>query len=202
MATIRHGETDYNRENRYAGSIDVPLSDTGKKDARGASAVIQSMDFDVTLVSPLLRALETARILTEGRMDIITCPLARERNYGVLEGLTSADVERIRPPIHFIRAGSDYHSLDIPQAETFEELRERAEAFFEYIIEDFTGQKVLLVSHGTFLQQLHGLLRGQDWIEALGRHVGNLELTRFDMDEKTVMSEDHIPLVGRRQVEF
>jgi broad specificity phosphatase PhoE len=202
LATVRHGETDYNRESRYAGTIDIPLNEAGRNDACDASRRLQGMHFDVSVVSPLRRAIETAEILTKGRIEIIPCPYARERNYGVLQGLTSADVESITPPIHFIKVGDDYHSLDPPQAETLEDLRKRTEALFQYITDHFTGRNVLVVSHGVFLQQLHGLLRRQDWIEALGKYVGNLELTRFHLERRKVVAEDCVQLVKREQIKF
>jgi len=202
LTTVRHGETDYNKENRYAGTIDVPLNEAGRKDVCHAATLIRSMRFDVAIVSPLRRAIETAQLLTEGCIEIVPSSFAQERNYGNLQGLYYAEVERIRPPIHFIKVGGDYHSLNPPQAETFEELRARAEAFHEYIIANFMGQRILVVSHGVFLQQFHGLLRGKDWIESLGTSVGNLELTTFHFEGKTVTSEDSMHLVKRKQSSF
>jgi broad specificity phosphatase PhoE len=199
---VRHGETDYNKENRYAGTIDIPLNEAGRNDVSRAATLIRSMKFDVALVSPLRRATETAQLLTEGRIEIVPSSYAQERNYGILQGCAYADVEHIRPPIHFIKVGGDYHSLNPPQAETFEELRARAEAFYEYIITHFMGQRILVVSHGVFLQQFHGLLRGKDWIESLGTSVGNLELTTFRFEGKTVMSEDRMHLTKRKQSNF
>jgi probable phosphoglycerate mutase len=202
LATVRHGETDFNRESRYAGTIDVPLNDAGKEDALLASTRIRAMNFDVSIVSPLKRAIQTAQILTGEGMEIVQCDHARERDYGALQGLTSADVETIRPPIHFIKVGGDYHSLDPLRAESFEDLRKRAEALLKYIFDDFSGQNVLVVSHGVLLQQLHGLLRGQDWIEALGSHVGNLELTKFYLEGTKVVSEDIMRLMEREMIMF
>lgn len=202
LTTVRHGETDYNKENRYAGTIDIPLNESGRNDVSLAAAHIRSMEFDLALVSPLRRATETAHILTEGRIKIVPSSYAQERNYGILQGCVYADVEHIRPPIHFIKVGGDYHSLNPPQAETFDELRARAEAFFEYIITQFMGKRILIVSHGVFLQQFHGLLRGKDWIESLGTSVGNLELTTFHFEEQTVVSEEHMHLAKRKQSNF
>ena len=202
IATIRHGETDYNKESRYAGTIDIPLNEAGRRDAWQASTQIRFLDFDVAIVSPLSRAVETAEILTEGRLEIIPCKFALERDFGQLQGLTIAEVERFRPPIHFIRVGADYHSIDPPQAESFEDLRERAKKFFQYLIDGYMGRNVLVVSHGTFLQQFHGVLRGDDWIESLGRHVGNLELTTFGLEGDFVASEDCKRLMRREQVMF
>lgn len=202
LATVRHGETDYNREKKYAGSIDVPLSEAGKKDAGEAAPHIRLLEFDIALTSPMKRAIETARILTEGKTEIVVSPFARERNYGILEGKAFSDVEHLRPPVHFIKVGGDYHSLDPPKAETFEDLRARAEACHADIISRFRGKRILLVSHGVFLQQFHGVLQGKDWIESLGTSVGNLELTTFQFKGKNLISEEKIHLTKRRQANF
>ena len=202
LATVRHGETDYNKEGRYAGTIDVSLNENGRNDSRRASKIIVDMKFDVLIASPLKRAIETAQILTNGCVEIIPCPYARERDYGILQGRTSEDVDLIRPPIHFIKIGGDYHSLDPPGAETFEELRVRAARLLYFVLENFKGRRVLLVSHGVFLQQFHGVLRGQDWVEALGAHVNNLILTTFDFEDDRVVSEDQMSLTTREQSDF
>jgi broad specificity phosphatase PhoE len=202
LTTIRHGETDYNREKRYAGSIDVPLNEAGKKDVSETAPFIRSMKFEVALTSPLRRAIETAHILTEGSIEIIISPYAKERNYGILEGRAFADVEHIRPPIHFIKVGGDYHSLDPPHAETFEDLRARAEVFYDEIVSQYRGKRILVVSHGVFLQQFHGLLRGKDWIESLGTPVGNLELTTFQFEAERMISEERMHLTKRKQANF
>jgi broad specificity phosphatase PhoE len=135
-------------------------------------------------------------------MEIVVCEHARERNFGVLEGRSSADHEDLRPPIHFIKVGNDYHSMDIPSGETLEELRARAERFHRFVLDNYLGRRVLVVSHGVFLQQYHGVLRGQDWIEALSSHVGNLEMTMFHMDGDMIISEERKRLIGRGQSEF
>jgi broad specificity phosphatase PhoE len=202
IGTVRHGETDYNIQNRYAGTIDVELNEQGRTDARAASARLGQMRFDVTVTSPLKRAMETAQILTGGRIETIPCSYARERDFGVLQGVTASEVEHIRPPIHFVKVGGDYHSIDPPNAETFEEVRARAAGLRSYLLGDFNGRRVLVVSHGVFLQQFHGVMRGQDWLEALGKHVGNLELTLFNMRDDTLLSEEHIPLTERAQSDF
>ncbi|MBI0583771.1 MAG: histidine phosphatase family protein [Methanomassiliicoccus sp.] len=202
LATIRHGETDFNKQNRYAGTIDVPLNDAGREDARQACGQIEGMNFELCLSSPFKRAVETAQVLTAGKLDVIPCDHARERHFGVLQGRTIADVESVRPPIHFIKVGSDYHSVDIPEGETFPALRNRAVRFHRHLLDNYLGRRVLIVSHGVFLQQFHGLLRGQDWIEALGFHVGNLELTIFQLEGEMVVSEERRHLTGRERIDF
>jgi len=202
LATVRHGETDYNLQGRYAGSLDVPLTDAGRGDARRAAAAIRSMGFDLCLCSPFVRALETARLLTGPELEIVPAPLARERDFGQLQGRTYSDVERFRPPIHFIRVGGEYHSVDPPGAEPFPEVQARARELWQQVNDRFQGRRVLLVSHGVFLQQLHGVVRGQDWIDALGVPVNNLVLTVFGMEGGRVFSEERRPLADREQSGF
>jgi broad specificity phosphatase PhoE len=202
VATVRHGETEFNKEGRYAGSLDVPLNDSGIEDARTAAGKILSMHFDVCVSSPYVRAMETARLLTGGHVDIVSCPHARERNFGILQGRTSADVEKIRPPIHFIKVGGDYHSVDSPEAETFVEVQSRAQDLFRFISGRFHGKRVLVVSHGVFLQQFHGVLRDQEWVEALASHVRNLELTVFRLEGDRAVSEERVHLINRQQSSF
>lgn len=202
IATVRHGETEFNKEGRYAGSLDVSLNDSGLADARTAADKIGAMLFDVCVSSPYVRAMETARLVTRGRVDIVPCSHARERNFGVLQGRTSAEVDKIRPPIHFIKVGGDYHSVDPPGAETFVEVQSRARDLLRFISQRFHGKRVLVVSHGVFLQQFHGVLRGEDWVEALASHVRNLELTVFRLEGDRAVSEERVHLMERPQSSF
>jgi broad specificity phosphatase PhoE len=202
LSTIRHGETDFNKQGRYAGSIDIPLNEAGRLDAMKASANLKEVGFEVCLSSPYARAMETARLLTAGKVAIVPNDDARERHFGILQGKTSKDVETVRPPIHFIKVGGDYHSMDIPEGESLEEVRQRAQRLMDYICENHARGRVLVVSHGVLLQQLHGVVKDQDWITSLGTYVGNLELTTFAMEGERAVSEVRCHLMTREQCNF
>ena len=62
---IRHAHTSYNAEKRYAGTIDVPLSETGSRDAHEAAAKLAGVTFTVVVSSTLKRSNETARIIVD-----------------------------------------------------------------------------------------------------------------------------------------
>ncbi len=62
---IRHAHTSYNAEKRYAGTIDVPLSETGLHDASKAAAKLAGVTFTVVVSSTLKRSNETARIIVD-----------------------------------------------------------------------------------------------------------------------------------------
>lgn len=194
IMTVRHGQTDFNHQKRYAGRLDVPLNDKGVRDAAAAA---QNLTFpvDVVVSSPLVRAAETARLLVGDAHEVITSELCMERDFGVMQGLTSDEVERVRPVIAYFRAGGDFHSLNPAQGETFPALRRRARSFAADVTSQFAGRRILVVSHEVFLLQLHGLLRAETWQEAMRHRLPNLVQTTFTMQDGRLVTEDNRPLV-------
>ena len=149
--TIRHGQTDFNAEKRYAGRLDIPLNDKGCRDAQLASEALARLeiDFDLVITSSLNRSIQTARILAK-QSEVVQSALCDERDYGKMQGLNSEQVRLMEPPIHFLRVGEDEHSLNPPDGETFEMLRNRSELFRAFLFDNFSGKRALVVSHGSF----------------------------------------------------
>lgn len=84
---FRHGETDWNVEKRSQGWIDIPLNNTGVKQAKDLAKVLEPIDLDIIISSPLSRSLDTAKIVAEPQnIKIITHDDLRERNFGILGG--------------------------------------------------------------------------------------------------------------------
>jgi 2,3-bisphosphoglycerate-dependent phosphoglycerate mutase len=97
LAMVRHGESDWNRENRFTGWVDVDLSDTGVAQARRAGDLLRAegLEFDLAFTSVLKRAIRTLWIALEG-MDRMWLPQVaswrlNERHYGALQGLNKAE---------------------------------------------------------------------------------------------------------------
>lgn len=95
MVLLRHGESQWNLENRFTGWVDVPLSPKGQEEAREAGRKLTGYRFDRAYTSVLTRAIDTLRIVLEviGQTDI---PIEKnqalnERMYGDLQGLNKAD---------------------------------------------------------------------------------------------------------------
>ncbi|MBR3041256.1 MAG: histidine phosphatase family protein, partial [Eubacterium sp.] len=85
---IRHGKTDWNNLHKIQGRTDVPLNEEGRAMAREAAVEYKNVHFDVCYCSPLIRAMETAEILLEGRdVPIITDDRLMEMCFGVYEGV-------------------------------------------------------------------------------------------------------------------
>src|SRR5687767_6513545 len=97
LILLRHGESTWNRENRFTGWTDVDLSPTGTEEARRAGRALldQGFTFDVAYTSLLKRAIRTLWIVLD-EMDLMWIPVHRswrlnERHYGALQGLNKAE---------------------------------------------------------------------------------------------------------------
>jgi 2,3-bisphosphoglycerate-dependent phosphoglycerate mutase len=97
VVLLRHGESEWNRENRFTGWVDVDLSEKGRAEARSAAELLKAegFTFDVAFTSVLKRAIRTLWIVTD-EMDLLWIPVERswrlnERHYGALQGLDKAE---------------------------------------------------------------------------------------------------------------
>jgi 2,3-bisphosphoglycerate-dependent phosphoglycerate mutase len=97
VVLLRHGESDWNRENRFTGWTDVDLSDRGREEARAAGQLLakEGYTFDYSFTSVLKRAIRTHWIVLD-EMDLLWIPVQRswrlnERHYGDLQGLNKAE---------------------------------------------------------------------------------------------------------------
>jgi broad specificity phosphatase PhoE len=200
ISTLRHAHTQYNAEKRYAGSIDIPLSDTGVEDSKIAAKKLAGTKFDVVITSNLKRAIQTAQILIGDSALTVQSELCTERNFGIMEGLTWDDVQSLQPPVLMINVGNDLHTVNPKDGEPFEDVWDRAKKLRQLIFQAYRGMNILVVSHGVFLQMFHGVLRGGNCIESLASYPSNLELARFQfegeqlVDEKVVRLLDSEPL--------
>lgn len=194
ISTMRHAHTQYNAEKRYAGTIDIPLSPVGIRDAQKAAAKLAGVDFDVVITSGQKRAYQTAEILVGEKVPIVRNELCNERRFGIMEGLTWDDIQYLDPPILMIRVGADLHTVNPRGGEPFEEVWERAKRFRRFVFEKYAGSNVLVVSHGVFLQMFHGVLRGLNCIESLASYPANLELARFRFSGRRLTEESVVGL--------
>lgn len=95
LYVFRHGQTDYNKENRVQGqSNDLPLNETGRQQAKALAERLKDINLEVIFSSPLKRAIETAEAISELKnIPIIIEPDLIETNLGEIEGLTIAEID-------------------------------------------------------------------------------------------------------------
>jgi probable phosphoglycerate mutase len=146
IVLIRHGETDWNRDDRFQGHADIPLNEAGRVQARQLVLDLEGEEFEAAYSSPLLRAYETATIVAD-HFELAVEPVTdlMEVDVGSWSGLTRLEVEA-RFPDGF-RRWLDYgHGWD--DGETYEDLGARVVSGLARIAARHPGTRILAVTHG------------------------------------------------------
>ena len=134
---VRHGQTDWNLEGRYAGRIDVPLNDKGIEQANIIKEELKDIHFDLVFSSPLIRAYKTAETIYGG--EIIKDERIIERCNGDLEGKLKTEITF---EVDFNYINGSGHNI-----ESITEFRERIFNFFDEILDNYKGKNILVVTH-------------------------------------------------------
>ena len=154
MLLLRHAETDWNRERRFQGGRDVPLSATGRQQAESAARLLAATRLDAVWSSPLRRARDTAAAIAAPQGLCVREEAAfREMGFGEWEGLTRDEVSASFPARY--RGWTETPHLVVPPgAETLEEVRARVLAGLDELREAHDGQTVCVVAHGVSIRIL------------------------------------------------
>ena len=163
MTTIllaRHGESDWNRDQRWQGHADRPLTDLGRDQARALADRLAATELDAVYSSDLERARETAAIVAEPhQLPLKELPDLREVDVGSWSGLTRAEAEE-RFPNAFRRWTEGGEGWD--DGETYEQLSERVVGAVLAIAARHPRDRVLLVAHGGSIRAVHAAALGVD----------------------------------------
>ena len=179
LFVVRHGETDYNRDGRYQGRIDVSLNDTGRAQAAQAASELESCGITHIYSSPLKRARETAEILNARlQLPVAIIEELSERALGRFEGQTKAEIARQVPGIW---DGQPIRQMfEAPEgAESLVEFAIRVHGAFARLRERHAGERILLVCHGGVARTLHGLLRRVPDCDYFGYKLANGAIDSF-----------------------
>ena len=151
---VRHGETEWNKEGRYYGYKDVGLSKDGLLQAKSLGKYMKGLFFDKVISSPLCRAVDTARELTN--QFIITDQRLMEQNFGLFEGKTYKEL-LAEFPEEIKEWNENYETYCLPEGESFLDVRNRVESFLHDLYKE--EGKILIVAHkGTFGHMLAAMM--------------------------------------------
>ena len=143
---VRHGETDWNRDNRFQGHADTTLNDAGRAQVADLAHALRSERFSAVYSSPLERAAETATIIaSELGLEVRLDEALMEVDVGSWSGLTRSEIET-RYADGYARWRAYGHGWD--DGETYEELGLRVVAGLQRIAGSHPDQQVLAVTHG------------------------------------------------------
>lgn len=159
LILLRHGESQWNLENRFTGWVDVPLSPRGIQEAKNAGEKLRAYKFDRAFTSVLQRAIETLRlaleIIGQTQIPIEKDKALNERMYGELQGLNKAETAK--------KYGDDQvkiwrRSYDVPPpgGESLKDTAERVLPYYDQKIKPHVlkGETILIAAHGNSLRAL------------------------------------------------
>jgi probable phosphoglycerate mutase len=181
LCLVRHGETAWNAEGRVQGQTDVPLSATGRAQARAVGAALAGERFAALYASDLARVRQTAApaaaaLGLEVRLDA----RLRERHYGRFETLTY-DEARARLPEDFARFKAKELDYDFGSGESLARFNARALECLAEIAARHAGAAVLVFTHGGVLEMAYRHALGRGLQSARDFEIPNAALNRLEI---------------------
>jgi 2,3-bisphosphoglycerate-dependent phosphoglycerate mutase len=214
LVLLRHGQSQWNLENRFTGWWDVDITAAGEAEARAAGALLvaKGIDLDRVFTSVQKRAIRTANLALDA-MDRAWLPLTKdwrlnERHYGGLTGLNKAETvakvgeEQVRiwrrsfdvppPPMEadspFAALQDDrrYAGIAVPPAESLKDTIERVLPFYEAEIAPALkrGERVLVAAHGNSLRALEKHLSGISDADITGLEIPTGQPIVYQLDDQ------------------
>jgi phosphoserine phosphatase len=151
LLLVRHGETEWNRQTRFQGQIDVPLNDNGRQQSQKAGEFLQEIAIDFAVSSPMLRPKETAEIILKHHpsVELELQDGLREIGHGLWEGKLETEIEQEFPgELHRWRTVPT--EVQMPEGENLQQVWERSVAAWQSIVEAASTNQlktVLVVAH-------------------------------------------------------
>jgi len=162
LILVRHGQTNWDKENRLQGSLDIPLNDEGRKEAEEIASKLSKFKINAVYSSPTSCSLSTANeIASLNNLKVKKVKELIEFNHGVWQGLLLSDIKK--------RYKRQYNSWKVsptsgcpPKGESVKDAYDRAVSIMHKIIDKNKGQTVCVVSGNIFLSVLKCYLKHMD----------------------------------------
>ena len=159
LVLLRHGESQWNLENRFTGWVDVPLSPRGVEEAKNAGDKLKGFTFDRAFTSVLSRANETLRFVLEvigqTAIPIEKDKALNERMYGELQGLNKAETATKYGDAQ-VKIWRRSYDVRPPGGESLKDTAERVLPYYDTRIKPcvLKGETILIAAHGNSLRAL------------------------------------------------
>lgn len=161
LVLVRHGESQWNLENRFTGWVDVPLSEKGLAEAAAAGEKLkkEGLKFDIAFTSDLQRAQHTLRLILEklgqGSIPVEKDQALNERHYGDLQGLNKAETAK-KFGDEQVKIWRRSYDIAPPNGESLKDTAARTLPYFESKIVPALrqGKNVLVAAHGNSLRSI------------------------------------------------
>ena len=140
---VRHGQTDWNKQQRIQGRTDIPLNEEGITQAEKSAQYFSNELFDLVVTSPLTRAKQTAQIIAAtNNLPIVEMLQFIEKNYGDIEGLTLEE------------RANRFPNGQCENQESLEQLIDRIKDGLAHLEANYKGKNIIVVAHGGIINAL------------------------------------------------
>ena len=175
LYVVRHGQTDQNVLGLVQGDTESDLTEKGREEAKALQELVESLDIDVVVSSPLRRALDTAKLITNNKKEIIIDDRLIERDFGLSEG-KPVDEELT------VKYWNFKLNTDINEVEKVQDLMFRITEFIEDMRNKYDDKKVLVVAHSAILRAIHYAISGipEDG-DLLKIEIPNLRIIEYEI---------------------
>jgi 2,3-bisphosphoglycerate-dependent phosphoglycerate mutase len=220
LVLIRHGQSQWNLENRFTGWWDVDLSEKGVDEAiaPGEQKAEQGLDIDICFTSLLTRAIKTLDIALD-RMDRLWLPMLKhwrlnERHYGGLTGLNKQEMrekvgdEQVKiwrrsfdippPPLesdseYNVAGDRRYDGSDVPDTESLKDTIERVLPYWDEAIAPAlkAGERVLISAHGNSIRALVKHLSGLGDQEIVGVEIPTGQPLVYELNDDLSLAQSY-----------
>jgi 2,3-bisphosphoglycerate-dependent phosphoglycerate mutase len=164
LITVRHGQSQWNLENKFTGWVDIDLTDKGKEEANQAGELVKGHNVDLVFTSDLIRAQHTADIIMDVAdidVKVVKNQALNERHYGDLQGLNKDDT-RAKYGDEQVHIWRRSYETPPPGGESLKMTQERVMPYYrEHILPKLEeGKDIMIVAHGNSLRSLIMELNG------------------------------------------
>lgn len=189
IVLLRHGESQWNLENRFTGWVDIPLTDNGRKEARRAGERVGDIPFDQGFTSVLIRAIESLEIALKAagqpNVPVIKDKALNERMYGDLQGLNKEETAKKfgAEQVHIWRRSYD---VPPPGGESLKDTAARTLPYFRANILPLAmaGKNTFVCAHGNSLRSIVMELDQLTKEQVLELNLATGVPIVYEMDEK------------------
>lgn len=177
LYVVRHGETEENKTHMMQGNMDTLLNETGRNQALEVRKRLENIKIDLIISSPKSRALETAEIISNGRIPIITDERLLSRNHGEFEGMGRYEVDL-----------ENYWNIKInkqyERAESVGHMFERVGDLLNDIKNNYKDKTVLIATHSGICRVLYYYFNGIPESGSLLEYEStNCSLEKYELED-------------------
>ena len=188
LVIVRHGQSEWNKENKFTGWVDVGLAEKGIAEAKEAGVILKGMNFDHAFTSALIRAQDTLTYILKGigqeDLPVSKDQALNERMYGDLQGM---DKDMCRDKFGEDQVHIWRRSFDIapPGGESLKDTADRVLPYYQKEIEPMLkeGKDIIIAAHGNSLRALIMYLEKLSGEEILKVEVPTGEPKLYELDE-------------------